>query len=302
MLEGLSFDEARLIIERISGSTTIAYQLAYLEIQLQASKKELPEVIQKRHMFFLEYERILNHLYDMAVVSQFANFTEGASFLMRLVEEGRGALQKLTGNRFGFSAIRVDGSLLSLESAYEYLFSLERELIWFEKWLDEDGSLWKSLFDQGALFKKDIEAYGVVGVVARSVDMELDRRKGNRLYEESGFFMPHEYTGDAIARFKVQLAEIFISLRMVRPLVRNRVFPFFLGTVREGEYYSYVESSAGELMMYMRLQEGKIERFFVRDPTFLNAQILPLAMENSDISSLGLVSNSIPLNISASDL
>jgi len=302
MLEGLTLKDAKPIVARISGSMSMAYQLAYLDIELQASKKELPLVIKKRHMFFLEFERILNHLYDMAIMCQFIDFTDGSFFLMKLQEEGRVALKELTGHRYGFSAIRVDDTILSIEEGYDYLFYLEKELLWFEKWINQKRHFWKKLFDRGSLFKKDILSYGLVGIMARSVDIELDRRQDDELYMEQSFHAAREYTGDASARFKIRFTEIYTSLRLIRPFMKNKVLPFFLGTVMDGEYYSYVESAAGELMMYMLIKDEKIERFFLRDPSFLNVQILPYAMNGNSISSLGLISKSIPLNISASDL
>ena len=302
MLEGLTLEEARPIVERISGSMSMAYQLAYLDIELQASKKELPMIIKKRHLFFLELERILNHLFDMSLICQFVEFKEGAFFLMKLHEEGRELLKKLTGHRYGFSTITIDGSLLSVEESDEYLFYLEQELLWFEKWISKEDYFWKKLLNQGVLLKKDIEAYGLVGLMARSVDIDLDRRQNDKLYMEYDFCRASEYTGDVSARFKIRLTEIFTSLSLIKPLIKNRVFPFFIGSIIDGEYYSYIESSSGELMMYISIKNQKIERFFLRDPSFLNAQILPHVMNGNLITSLGLISKSIPLSFSASDL
>ncbi|MBU1666893.1 NADH-quinone oxidoreductase subunit C [bacterium] len=302
MLEGLTLDDAKPIVERISGNMSIAYQTAYLNIQLQAAKKELPKIVKQRHIFLLELERIINHLYDLAVMSQFADFSEGSYFFMKLVEQGRAVMRDLTGHRFGFDAVNPNTNFIETDACYDFLFYLEKELAWFETWIKAIPSFWNSLIEVGQLSKEDTLSYGLVGIMARSVDIGLDRRMQNKLYTQSDFYISSEDTGDSAARFKIRLTEIYSSIRIMRKLFPNHNLPFFLGTVMNGEYYSYVESSAGELMMYVALKEGKIDRFFVRDPSFLNAQVLSECLKGNEVSSLGLIIKSVPLSFSANDL
>jgi len=302
MLEGMTLEEARPIIERISGTNTIAYQLGYLEIQLQASKRTLPQTLKAQHMFFLEFERIINHIHDMGMMCRFINFLEGSYFFMKLLEEGREAMKTLSGHRFGFGVIDLSNSEINVEGGFDFLNHLEKELIWFEKWINAKPSFWKALVQEGIILKEDAKVFGLVGIVARSVDIDLDRRKDSRFYYKYGFLSASENIGDASSRFKIRLTEIYTSLRMMRKVLDNRVLPFFLGTTKDGEYTSFIESSAGELMMYLELKDKKINRFFLRDPSFLNAQILSRCMKNSEMDALGLILKSIPLSFSANDL
>jgi len=302
MVEGMSLDEAKPIIERISGSSSIAYQLAYLEIQLEASKRILPTSLKIKHMFFLEFERVINHLSDLGIICQSIEFKEGFSFFMKLVEYGRETMSELTGHRFGFDVINMDSSTLDLERGYRFVRHLEKELLWFEQWIKDRRIFWKKLVQQGLLSKEDASEFGLVGIMARSVNLELDRRKEDRLYREYGFVTAQEAIGDVSSRFKIRLTEIHTSVRIMRRVLDNRVLPFFLGSFLDGEYYSYVESSAGELMMYLEIKDEKIERFFVRDPSFLNAQALSRSLKGNEIDALGLIIKSIPISFSANDL
>jgi len=302
MIEGLTFEEARPIIERISASQTIAYQYAFLEIQLQASKKILPEMIKKRHIFLLEFERVMNHLSDLSTMCQLVEFFDGFFFFSNFVEQGRDVMKNLTGHRFGFGSLSVDDDFLDLDDAYNFLFSLEKELLKFEKWIETKEKVLEKLLLLGQISKKTAESYGLVGLMARSCNIALDRRKGNDFYEKHDFYINLEEGGDTFSRFNIRITEIFTSLRIMRNLVKNNILPFFLGTAVDGEYFSYIESSAGELMMYISLKQGLIDRFFIRDPSFLNMQILPSCIKNSEVSSLGLIIKSVPLNVSAVDL
>ena len=302
MVEGMTLDEAKPIISRISGTSTIAYQLGYLDIQLQASKRTLPTTLKIQHLFFLEFERITNHLSDLGLMCQFIDFREGSSFFMKLLEEGRETISDLTGHRFGFSVIDMDTDTIDLKKAYEFIRYLEKELFWFEKWIKTNYSFWKKLIQQGVISREEASEFGLVGLVARSVNLDLDRRVDDKLYREYSFVIAKEGIGDASARFKIRLTEIHTSLRMMLRVLENKVLPFFLGSFNDGEYYSYTESAGGELMMYVELKDKKIERFFVRDPSFLNAQILSRCVKGNDLDTLGLIINSIPLSFSANDL
>ena len=302
MVEGLDFQEAKSIIERISAPHTIAYQSAWLDIQLQASEKVLPDLIKKHHVFLLELERINNHLYDLSLLCKLIDFQEGFSFFIKFLECGRMAMKKLTGHRYGFNAITIDGSSSESTEAYEFLLKLEKELHIFEKWIEKRKDILSKMRRLGELSIEDIELYGLVGLMARSANLPLDRRKEDYFYKEHNFYLNLEENSDVFSRFNLRVNEIFTSLRVMRNLVKNNTIQFFLGRIKDGDYYSFVESSAGELMMYVSLKNGIINRFYVRDPSFLNAQILPLVIKNSKIENLGLTIKSIPLNISAIDL
>ena len=302
MLEGMTLEEAKPIVERISGTSSIAYQLAYLDIQLQASKRTLPQTLKREHMFFLEFERVINHLNDMAMMCRFIDFLEGSYFFRKLLESAREIMNSLTGHRFGFGAIDLSKTDKKLNKSREFIRHLEKELLWFEKWMKSKPSFWKALIQQGLISKEDALTFGLVGLVARSTDINLDRRKDDKLYQEHGFVSAHENMGDTSSRFKIRLTEVHTSLRMMGKVLDNIVLPFFIGTIKDGEYYSYVEGSLGEVMMYMELKDEKINRFFLRDPSFLNAQILSRCVKSSEIDALGLIIKSIPLSFSANDL
>ncbi len=302
MVEGMMIQEAKPILERISASQSIAYQTALLDIERQATKKSLPEVIQKRNTFLLELERIVNHLSDLSILCQLVDFHDGATFFSRHTELARGVLKSLTGNRFGFNSIGGEVEFFEMEQAYEFLFLLEKELFAFEKWIAKREDILEEMLLLGQLNQEKVMDYGLVGIMARSVGIRLDRRDREPFFLKHDYYMSEEEAGDTFSRFNIRVSEIFTSIRIMRNLVHKSAPPFFLGVPIDGEYYAYVESSAGELMLYIALKDGRIERLFVRDPSFLNAQVLPFYLENSKVSQLSLIIKSIPLNVSAIDL
>jgi Ni,Fe-hydrogenase III large subunit len=302
MLEGLTFDEARPIIERISAPQTVAYQIAFLEIELEAASRKLPEILRKRHLFLLEYERILNHLNDLSLLSQLLEIKEATCFFSNFLEEGREMLKQLTAHRFGFSSISLENNFENIEESYAFLSTLESELRLFDKWMATKEEFFSQLQSIGIIDKKRAIQYGLVGIMARSSGVVLDRRKEDTLLEKNNFYINFEEEGDVFARFNLRVNEIFVSLDIMKNCMKCVIPPLFIGLVQDGEYYSYVESASGELMMYVAVKKGLIERFYLRDPSFLNAQIMPHVLKDNKVHNIGLIVKSIPLDIAAIDL
>jgi len=302
MVEGLSLSEARHIVERISAPQTIAYQIAFLEIERQASKRILPNVLRKRHLFLLEYERIMNHLNNLSILSQLLEFKEAIYLFSNFLEEGRELLNRLTGHRFGFASISFENNFSDMDESYAFLVDLENELMTFTKWISRKEECLATLQSIGVLEQKIAEKYGLVGTVARASGVAVDARQKESLYEKNSFYIDFEEEGDVYARYTLKIGEILSSLSFMKNFMHSNVPPFFMSTVEDGEYYSYVESATGEVMMYIALKDGLINRFFLRDPSFLNAQVLPHLVRGSSVDSLGLIVESMALNISAIDM
>jgi Ni,Fe-hydrogenase III large subunit len=302
MLEGMYVDDAKEIVERIAATQTIAYQMALYDIELQASKKVLPEMLQKRHTFLLELERVINHVSDLSLLCQLVHFDDGVKLFSILLDEAREIMRTITGSRFGFSAIGRETKDFDLDTIEDYLYELEKTLVIFETWIEKRDKILLETLLLGQVPKRIAIEYGLVGIMARSTGITLDRREKDALFKKHGFHINLEEAGDTFSRFNIRITEIFTSVRLMKSLIDRQSFPFFTGNVTDGEYYSYIEGSAGELMMYVELKDAKIKRFFVRDPSFLNVQILNECLEGTKVASLDLVLQSIPLNISAIDL
>jgi Ni,Fe-hydrogenase III large subunit len=72
--------------------------------------------------------------------------------------------------------------------------------------------------------------------------------------------------------------------------------------VQDGRYVSFAESSIGELFMSIEIEHGVIERFFVRDPSFMNWQALHLMMPGNIIADFPLINKSCDLSYAGNDL
>ena len=301
MLEGKTLEEAKPIIERISGNESIAYQICYRDIYLQASKQELPLALAKRDALLLELERIIHHLTDLGFIPNDAGFGAALAFASRLAEDARRKLQELTGHRFGFGAIDFQNHAIDALSFKKWLDGLHKDVLYFQEWIIDIPSLWDRFDSTGILsFNKAIK-YNVLGVVARASGVAQDRRL-NKFYIEHGFTMASEISGDVAARFKVRLREISNSIEMMHNFLQEDTTSLSLKSVKDGEYRSFVESSIGELFMAIDIKDGVIERFYVRDPSFINWQALHIMMQGNIIADFPLINKSCDLSYAGNDL
>jgi Ni,Fe-hydrogenase III large subunit len=75
-----------------------------------------------------------------------------------------------------------------------------------------------------------------------------------------------------------------------------------LNSINNGVYSAFSESSIGETYMSIEIKEGKIERFFMRDPSFINWQVLHLMMPGNIIADFPLINKSCDLSYAGNDL
>jgi NADH-quinone oxidoreductase subunit D len=165
----------------------------------------------------------------------------------------------------------------------------------------------------GVMSAREVTQLGATGPVARAVGLDWDLRR-DMPYEAYGdvtFDVPLQQDGDVYARYKVRMAEMRESIRIVEQLVDKmpdgdyknmdpKVTPppraelnrsmeavihhFKLVTqgysVPAGEAYEAVESPRGELGCYVVSDGGTSPyRCHVRDPSFVNLQCLePMAV------------------------
>ncbi|KYJ85933.1 NADH-quinone oxidoreductase subunit C [Sulfurovum riftiae] len=301
MLEGKTLMDAKPVIERISGNESIAYQLCWRDIVLQASRQELPLSLQKRHAFLLELERVIHHLTDLGFIPNDAGFGAALAYASKLAEDARRLMQTLTHHRFGFGGITFENTDIDLVPMQKWIGKMQENVLDFETWIMDIPSLWDRFDTTGTLSFKKAVKYDTVGVVARASGIAMDRR-ATLFYLEHGFVMAHETGGDVAARFKLRLAEVKNSLAMMSNFLEEDDTQMEIHTLQDGEYMSFCESSIGELFMAVDIKEGLIERFVVRDPSFVNWQALHIMMQKDIIADFPLINKSCDLSYAGNDL
>lgn len=300
MCEGKKPLEIKKIISRISGSESIAYQIAYFDILAQSCKMEIPESFKRKEAILLEIERLIHHISDLGAIPNEGGFAASLAYMSKLSEEIRRILFQITGHRFGFDCIKEDIKINN-DVLKEFLSYLKKEMEFFEQWITDIPSVWDRLDTTGELSKQKAIKYGVVGVGARASGVPLDVRD-NDFYKKYGYQMQLSSKGDISARFKVRIKEVFNSIEMINNLMTEEKDDFKLGDFKDGEYMSFVESSIGELFMYMDIKHGVIDRFYVRDPSHINWQAFHTTVYKDIVADFPLINKSFDLSYAGNDL
>ena len=298
MMENKNPLEITKIISRISGNESIAYQKAYFDILSKASGIEISENLNKTHAILLEIERIIHHLTDLGFIPNDAGFAAALAYMGKLAEEARRIFKKVTNHRFGFDAIF--NNEFDFSSLNNFLDYLKKEIKFFENWIEDIPSVWDRFDTTGRLTKEKAIKYGVVGVGARASGIKIDTRD-NDFYKKYGFEIQLGEKGEVADRFRVRIKEIYNSIEIIKNMldVKKEEFEF---SVKDGEYMSFVESSIGELFMYLNIVDGKIDRFYVRDPSHINWQAFHTTIYKDIIADFPLINKSFDLSYAGNDL
>ncbi len=183
----------------------------------------------------------------------------------------------------------------------------------YEDLLSQNPVFLERTLGVGVISADEIKQLGATGPIARAagIDWDLRRDMPYEAYGDVTFDVPLEQASDVYARYKVRMAEMRESVKIVRQLVDkmpdgdyknmdpklmpppraelNRsmeavIHHFKLVTqgysVPAGEEYAAVESPRGELGCYVMSDGGTSPyRCHVRDPSFVNLQSLaPMAV------------------------
>ncbi len=228
MAVGRDLDDGRLLAERISGTSTVAHAVAFARAAEQACHRHPGMVVETERALFGEWERLYNHVHDMAQMASAAGMTVGQAQLSRVKEELLRMNARLIGSRYLREAVLpfrnspVNWSEWRIP-VQEVLRQASDRVDRFVDLLLRTPTFVDRYHGTGILPAKWASAYGVVGPTARASGLETDTRADwlADLYLPHGFQMatPGSTRGDALARFHIRLEEWNHSLKLVERLM-----------------------------------------------------------------------------------
>jgi NADH-quinone oxidoreductase subunit D len=264
----------------------------------------------------LELNRIISHLFfiathalDVGAMSVFLYAFREREYAMDLMEEYCGA-------RLAHSSIRIGGVPLDLPKDWisnliSFCDKVEYELEHTYNALLQENRIWKMrLEDVGVLSAEDAISWGCSGIMLRGSGVKYDIRKEEpyELYSELDFDIPVSNRGDSYGRYRLYMAEIEQSIKIIRQLIpmykdtKPQLMahaPEYISAPKEqimtqnyslmqhfvlvtqgmrppvGEVYVPTESPKGELGFFIRSEgEPYAYRVKVRAPSFYHTGLL----------------------------
>jgi NADH-quinone oxidoreductase subunit D len=278
---------------------------------------EVPARAQYLRVIHLELNRIASHLFwlgtsalDLGAISMLWYSLRDREMILDLFEMSGG-------QRLHPRYIQVGGVFEDIPPGFEhkcrqYLAAMPQRIDQYEAILDRNEIVLQRLRGVGVVPVEQLKGLGVTGPLLRAAGVPWDLRKAHPYssYDHFDFKIPVGTVGDHYDRYRVRMAEMRESLKIVEQaldglpegqyITENRkvalpprhelatsmealIHHFKLVTegfrVPPGEAYAPIESPRGELGCFV-LADGsaKPARVHMRDPSFVNLQCLePMA-------------------------
>jgi formate hydrogenlyase subunit 5 len=308
---GLSFDHGAYLAERVAGIASVAHTIAFSQAVERALGVEPPARADLWRTVYAELERVANHLDVAARLAEDPALAVGQARFAILKEDVLRLQAALTGSRFARGVV-VPGGIRS-EPAVELgelanaLDSLERDLRRDRRLLMRTTSFTDRLIGSGRLDRPTIEAFGGVGPVARAAGIATDARfeRPYAAYRRLGYDVVTRERGDAMARLEVRLGEIGQSLHLLRQAIDRlrRTGPELRAALPQesGSAFGWSEAPQGELVYWVEIAAGTVERVRIASPSFRNWPLFAESFRGDVLTDFAFIEHSFGLTPAGAD-
>jgi Ni,Fe-hydrogenase III large subunit len=313
LMSGASIEKAVRLAGRTSGDSTVAYALAFANAVEAAAEVKVPARAVLLRALMAELERIANHLGDIGAICNDASFTLMHAHCGVLRESVLRAANTAFGHRLmrdvivpgGVARDLGDGAAQAIQAMLDNIrlcFPVLVELY------DNTASLQDRTVDTGVLKPALASQYAAGGYIGRASGRSFDARRNLAYppYDSLRFEVPVLNEGDVNARVWIRVREVEQSLALIDQILErlpegpSRIPVKAPAEPREG--ISIVEAFRGDVLVWLRLREGRIERCHLRDPSWFQWPLLEAAIEDNIVADFPLCNKSFNCSYSGHDL
>ena len=329
LAEQMQMDDVVLLSERIAGDESVANSTSLCQAVEKIAKVKIPKKAEQIRTVCAEMERIYNHLGTLAGLSTDAGFAFGASRLNILKENAMNLNEKTSGSRLLFGVNRIGGVKIDLTDTDKKMIISETEHLRNEfqnifEFLRKKSSFIDRLKNTGMITKEDATDFGIVGIAARCIGIDVDTRKDHPYANYSSLHLDkHRDTpynkmkyevelqkrnGDALSRFMLRAEEIQNSIVLIQQTLSDLENTQSLWCdIGQLEPYlhalGYSESHRGQTLHWVMTGENNsVYRYKIRTASFCNWKIIEQAVLNDIVADFPLVNKSLDLSYSGNDL
>jgi Ni,Fe-hydrogenase III large subunit len=267
-------------------------------------------------VIFSELERLANHLNDIGFITTDTGYSFGGSQCTRLRERVMQLNEKMTGSRFlrgvvAFGGVTRDVVAKEQKDLLRELKLIRSEFSEIVEICNESTSLLNRLIGTGTLDHQIALDHGVIGVAGRAVNIAHDARKEYpyATYSKLPFEIALEDAGDVNARWMVRIKEVYSSMALIElactDMPKNGSLRFE-ENIRLPNFATAVgitEGWRGEIVYtVMTDADGNFLRVDVRDPSFLNWNVVGHAGKGNIVPDFPLINKSFNLSYSGYDV
>jgi NADH-quinone oxidoreductase subunit D len=299
---------------RVDYLNPLSWNWAYVGAMERLAQIEVPERAEYIRVITAELNRIASHLVwhgayllDLGAFSPIMYAFEDREKILDL-------LQTPTGSRLTYCFFRPGGVASDvtddfLEETIRFVRHMRARLPIYEDLVTKNVIFRHRVEGIGALSLEMCQRYGATGPVLRGSNQPYDTRRAEpySVYHRISFNIPVEEKGDAMARYRVRMAEIKESLNIVEAAVNGmpdgdhliKKAPKPRWKAPQGEAYFAVEGARGKVGVYMVSTGEKTPyRVKLRAPGFSNlslfAELARGVLFSDAVSILGSLDLVIP--------
>ncbi len=315
LFEGQDISGGAKIAARLSGDSTVAYSLAYARAVEAAWSLDVPQRAHFLRALFAEIERIANHLGDIGAICNDAAFSVMLAHCGILREETLRLAFECFGHRLMMDRIvpggvKVDLTRDSAEKILAWAQKTEKHFEILVDLYDNTASLRDRTDTTGTVSAELVTLYGAGGHVGRASGRQFDSRKNTPYppYDRLDFEIPLRNTGDVNARVWIRICEIRQSLSLIRQILNHIPEGGIAFSLPESppaetqEGAALVEAFRGDVFIWLRITDGKIERCHPRDPSWFQWPLLENAIKGNIVADFPLCNKSFNCSYAGQDL
>jgi Ni,Fe-hydrogenase III large subunit/Ni,Fe-hydrogenase III component G len=312
--EGRDIDGLIKLAARVSGDSTAAHSWAACQACEKACEIKVPERALYLRAIIVERERIANHLGDFAAICNDVGFSFAYYQFMRLKELWLRINAQIFGHRFMMDIIKFGGVAVNLNEEnknviQQQLMTLKEELEELYPMIENNSSLHDRLKTTGVLSCELANKFGSLGYVGRASGSKLDLRHDAPYapYNQLSIRIPSYNSGDVLSRTRIRAQEILVSLELIRELLEKLPSGDILykdqPVFKNVEGIGLIEGWRGEILVYVNInKEGKIVRYFPRDPSWFSWPALEQLIHGNIVPDFPVCNKSINGSYSGVDL
>ncbi len=289
---------------RLAGEATVAHSIAFAAAAEAALGLAIPPRAAALRAVMAELERIATHLSDLADLLAAAGAARRAARTLEALARLREALAAAFGHRLMMDGVVPGGVAGDLDQGR--IDALLAALARIEAWRARLSLPEAALAGRGVVRGAGAGAGAGAGIVGRAGGRPDDARRspGYPPYDALAFIPSAASAGDAHARGGVRVAEIGLSVTLVRHLLAT--LP--AGTIGvaltngSGEGLGVAEGPAGEIWHFLAISGGLITEAFPCDPFWRNEAALITALGGAASGDWRLIRASFGGGASGADL